>query len=228
MLVVLDGWGWREEAADNAVRQANTPTFDRLWAHGPHAFLRTAGRDVGLPPRPDGQFRGRPSQHRRRPRGDAGPAAHRRRHRLGRDREGAGADRPDRQAEAERRHLPPDRPRLARRRAFAPGPRRGAGENPRRRRRADGGACHHRRPRHAAAIGRRGPEALHRRAAEVGAGRDRARPLLRDGPRQALGARRQGLRRHRRGRRPALSRSRRPRSPTPMPRSSSTSSSCRR
>ena len=28
MLVVLDGWGWREEAADNAVRQAHTPNFD--------------------------------------------------------------------------------------------------------------------------------------------------------------------------------------------------------
>ncbi len=47
MLVVLDGWGWREETADNAVRQANTPTFDRLWANGPHAFLRTDGREVG-------------------------------------------------------------------------------------------------------------------------------------------------------------------------------------
>ena len=50
MLVVLDGWGWREEAADNAVRQARTPSFDRLWANGPHAFLRTDGREVGLPP----------------------------------------------------------------------------------------------------------------------------------------------------------------------------------
>ncbi|MBX9827277.1 MAG: 2,3-bisphosphoglycerate-independent phosphoglycerate mutase [Xanthobacteraceae bacterium] len=50
MLVVLDGWGWREETADNAVRQAKTPTFDRLWTAGPHAFLRTSGRDVGLPP----------------------------------------------------------------------------------------------------------------------------------------------------------------------------------
>jgi len=50
MLVVLDGWGWREETADNAVRQANTPTFSRLWANGPHAFLRTDGREVGLPP----------------------------------------------------------------------------------------------------------------------------------------------------------------------------------
>src|SRR4051794_22525090 len=50
MLVVLDGWGWREEVADNAVRQAKTPAFDRLWASGPHAFLRTDGREVGLPP----------------------------------------------------------------------------------------------------------------------------------------------------------------------------------
>jgi 2,3-bisphosphoglycerate-independent phosphoglycerate mutase len=48
MLVILDGFGWREERADNAVAQAHTPTFDRLWA-GPHAFLRTSGRDVGLP-----------------------------------------------------------------------------------------------------------------------------------------------------------------------------------
>ena len=49
MLVVLDGWGWREEAADNAVRQARTPIFDRLWAACPHALLRTSGTDVGLP-----------------------------------------------------------------------------------------------------------------------------------------------------------------------------------
>jgi len=49
MLVVLDGWGWREAAADNAIRQAHTPVFDRLWATCPHAFLRTSGLDVGLP-----------------------------------------------------------------------------------------------------------------------------------------------------------------------------------
>ena len=40
MLCILDGWGWREEVADNAVRQANTPNFDALWSGGPHAFLR--------------------------------------------------------------------------------------------------------------------------------------------------------------------------------------------
>ncbi len=50
MLVILDGWGWREDAADNAVRQARTPNFDRLWAAGPRAFLATSGLDVGLPP----------------------------------------------------------------------------------------------------------------------------------------------------------------------------------
>ena len=49
MLVILDGWGWRDEAADNAVRQANTPTFNRLWQDFPHAFLHTSGLDVGLP-----------------------------------------------------------------------------------------------------------------------------------------------------------------------------------
>jgi len=53
MLVILDGWGWGEDTADNAIRQAKTPTFDRLWKDGPHAFLRTSGKDVGLP---DGQM----------------------------------------------------------------------------------------------------------------------------------------------------------------------------
>src|SRR5579862_6470512 len=53
MLVILDGFGWREEVADNAVRQAKTPAFDKLWEAGPHAFLNTSGKDVGLP---DGQM----------------------------------------------------------------------------------------------------------------------------------------------------------------------------
>jgi 2,3-bisphosphoglycerate-independent phosphoglycerate mutase len=50
MLAILDGWGWREDAADNAVKQAKTPTFDRLLATCPHALLHTSGKDVGLPP----------------------------------------------------------------------------------------------------------------------------------------------------------------------------------
>jgi 2,3-bisphosphoglycerate-independent phosphoglycerate mutase len=53
MLVILDGFGWREETADNAVRLAKTPTFSRLWDSCPHALLHTSGGDVGLP---DGQM----------------------------------------------------------------------------------------------------------------------------------------------------------------------------
>ncbi len=53
MLVILDGFGWREETADNAVAQAHKPTFDKLWGSCPHAFLKPSGLDVGLP---DGQM----------------------------------------------------------------------------------------------------------------------------------------------------------------------------
>ncbi|MBV9784645.1 MAG: 2,3-bisphosphoglycerate-independent phosphoglycerate mutase [Acidisphaera sp.] len=49
MLVILDGWGWREGGADNAVHLAATPNFDRLMREHPHALLRTSGEDVGLP-----------------------------------------------------------------------------------------------------------------------------------------------------------------------------------
>ena len=59
MLVVLDGWGWREERADNAVRQARTPTFDRLWSAGPRALPAHVGPRRRPARRPDGQFRGR-------------------------------------------------------------------------------------------------------------------------------------------------------------------------
>jgi 2,3-bisphosphoglycerate-independent phosphoglycerate mutase len=53
MLMILDGWGYREETADNAVALARTPNFDRLWNASPHGFLLTCGRVVGLP---DGQM----------------------------------------------------------------------------------------------------------------------------------------------------------------------------
>jgi 2,3-bisphosphoglycerate-independent phosphoglycerate mutase len=49
MLAILDGFGWREDTADNAVRLAKTPNFTRLWESCPHALLHTSGRDVGLP-----------------------------------------------------------------------------------------------------------------------------------------------------------------------------------
>src|SRR3979409_1305885 len=50
VLVILDGFGERAEAADNAVRLAKTPHLDRLYATYPHTLIGTSGPDVGLPP----------------------------------------------------------------------------------------------------------------------------------------------------------------------------------
>jgi len=51
-LVILDGWGLREPAWDNAVAQAHAPTWRHLWEEGgyPRATLTTHGPAVGLPP----------------------------------------------------------------------------------------------------------------------------------------------------------------------------------
>ena len=49
VLVVLDGWGHREEASGNAISLAQTPCYDRLWREYPHALLGASGEDVGLP-----------------------------------------------------------------------------------------------------------------------------------------------------------------------------------
>ncbi len=49
-LVILDGWGLSDEVENNAVAQAKTPVFDRLWATYPSTSLVTHGRAVGLPP----------------------------------------------------------------------------------------------------------------------------------------------------------------------------------
>lgn len=49
VLCILDGWGYREEEADNAIALAATPVFDRLLAENPWALLKTSATDVGLP-----------------------------------------------------------------------------------------------------------------------------------------------------------------------------------
>ena len=49
MLVILDGFGCRAERADNAVKLAKKPNFQRLWQSCPNAQLVTSGIDVGLP-----------------------------------------------------------------------------------------------------------------------------------------------------------------------------------
>ena len=49
VLIVLDGWGHREDTRDNAIAMANTPVWDRLWAEAPHTLVSGSGLDVGLP-----------------------------------------------------------------------------------------------------------------------------------------------------------------------------------
>jgi 2,3-bisphosphoglycerate-independent phosphoglycerate mutase len=48
-LIILDGWGHREEREHNAIAQANTPNFDKLMANNPNTLISTSGMDVGLP-----------------------------------------------------------------------------------------------------------------------------------------------------------------------------------
>ncbi|NKC00679.1 MAG: 2,3-bisphosphoglycerate-independent phosphoglycerate mutase [Pseudomonadales bacterium] len=50
LLVVLDGFGYREAEEHNAIALADTPEWDRLWAEQPHTLISGSGEDVGLPP----------------------------------------------------------------------------------------------------------------------------------------------------------------------------------
>ena len=53
VLAILDGWGYREDILDNAIKSANTPIMDSLWHAYPHTLISGSGSDVGLP---DGQM----------------------------------------------------------------------------------------------------------------------------------------------------------------------------
>ena len=49
VLCIMDGWGHRESASNNAVALANTPNFDWLRSRYSTSFLAASGPDVGLP-----------------------------------------------------------------------------------------------------------------------------------------------------------------------------------
>lgn len=49
VLVILDGWGYSEDTAFNAVHAAKKPVWDALWRDYPHTLIRTSGAAVGLP-----------------------------------------------------------------------------------------------------------------------------------------------------------------------------------
>ena len=48
-LIILDGWGHRDPADDNAISLANTPFWDKAWAEQPKTLINTSGMFVGLP-----------------------------------------------------------------------------------------------------------------------------------------------------------------------------------
>ena len=49
LLLILDGWGYREERENNAIAQAKAPNWRRLIAECPHTLVETHGHYVGLP-----------------------------------------------------------------------------------------------------------------------------------------------------------------------------------
>jgi len=53
VLLILDGWGHRDDPRDNALALANLPNWRRLLAEHPSTLIHTEGRHVGLP---DGQM----------------------------------------------------------------------------------------------------------------------------------------------------------------------------
>ncbi|MFS8136639.1 MAG: 2,3-bisphosphoglycerate-independent phosphoglycerate mutase [Thermomonas sp.] len=53
VLLILDGWGHREDVEDNALAQAELPNWRHLLATCPNTLIHTEGRHVGLP---DGQM----------------------------------------------------------------------------------------------------------------------------------------------------------------------------
>ena len=188
----------RDAAPDNAISNARMPHWRALLASSPHTMIDASELRVGLPDGPDGQLRGRPSQHRRRPRHLPGLHAHRPRDRDRRVRDQPGAERRDRRrasAAAARCTCWACSRRAActatsgRSRRWSSSPAQAACAR---------SSCT---PSSTAATRRRGAPstslgfmddvcaALPGRAHRVD-----VRPLLRDGPRPALGARRAGVR----------------------------------
>jgi len=49
LLIIMDGWGIGSGGPEDAIAQANTPNFDRLWKSYAHTELMTHGSYVGLP-----------------------------------------------------------------------------------------------------------------------------------------------------------------------------------
>jgi len=49
VLLILDGFGYREDITDNAIAQAKKPNWDKLWKEYPHTLINASESFVGLP-----------------------------------------------------------------------------------------------------------------------------------------------------------------------------------
>src|SRR5512139_2936291 len=49
LLLILDGFGYREDPDNNAIALAHKPNFDRLWREFPHTLINASESSVGLP-----------------------------------------------------------------------------------------------------------------------------------------------------------------------------------
>ena len=49
LLMIMDGFGLRDELKGNAVKLAKKPNLDKLWSIYPHSTLDASGKQVGLP-----------------------------------------------------------------------------------------------------------------------------------------------------------------------------------
>ncbi len=49
LLIILDGFGYREECENNAICQAQKPRWDALWSRYPHTTIDASEKWVGLP-----------------------------------------------------------------------------------------------------------------------------------------------------------------------------------
>lgn len=49
VLVICDGWGFRDDTSGNAIANANTPRLNQLFKKWPHTLVEASGEAVGLP-----------------------------------------------------------------------------------------------------------------------------------------------------------------------------------
>lgn len=49
LMLIIDGFGYREETHGNAIKDANMECFNNLWEKYPHSILQASGSYVGLP-----------------------------------------------------------------------------------------------------------------------------------------------------------------------------------